>query len=284
MFKILCKCRFNPLTIRTGLFLIALTLLSACQSEFILVGSPELKSQNHTPHSQKPHSVKQQNHKPHTRGNKSPYVVFGKTYEVMPDSLGYREIGIASWYGKKFHGRLTSNGEVYDMYQLSAAHKSLPIPTQVKVTNLDNGKSVIVRVNDRGPFHDDRVIDLSYQTALALGFVNEGTAPVVVEAVDELNFPNREPESDPEHFYLQVGAFSKLTGAKKQVKEIKSLLAERQFQALDVNILANESDSHVLHRVWLGPISSESTRDQVIMLVQLAKLGNAIPVKTNRNH
>ena len=124
-----------------------------------------------------------------TRGNKSPYVVFGKTYEVLPDSLGYREIGIASWYGKKFHGRLTSNGERFDMYRLSAAHKALPLPTVVKVTNLDNGRHVIVRVNDRGPFHDERIIDLSYEAALRLGFSDSGTTPVVVEALDGVNYP-----------------------------------------------------------------------------------------------
>jgi len=252
---------------RVGQILILLMLISACQSEFVLESVPELKPQSNAPF---------------TRGNRSPYVVFGKTYEVMPDSLGYREIGIASWYGKKFHGRLTSNGEVYDMYEISAAHKSLPLPTKVKVTNLDNGKSIVIRVNDRGPFHDDRVIDLSYQAAMALGFVERGTAPVVVEAIDELNFPNREPESDPEHYYLQIGAFSKLLGAKKQVAEIKSLLTNRQLPILEVNILANETESQTLHRVWLGPIISESTRDQVIVLVQQARLGDAIPIKTNR--
>jgi len=93
-------------------------------------------------------------------GNKSPYTVLGKTYRVLPDSTGYSEQGIASWYGEKFHGRNTSNGEIYDMYGMTAAHKTLLIPSFVRVTNLDNGKSIIVRVNDRGPFHDNRIIDL----------------------------------------------------------------------------------------------------------------------------
>ena len=105
----------------------------------------------------------------------------------MPNNIGYREIGIASWYGKKFHGRKTAMGEKYDMYGLSAAHKALPLPTMVRVTNLDNGRSIEVRVNDRGPFHEDRVIDLSYAAARALGFETKGTAPVVVEAIDEVN-------------------------------------------------------------------------------------------------
>ena len=133
---------------------------------------------------------------PFTAGNKTPYEVFGVTYEVMPDSFGHVEIGVASWYGKKFHGRLTSNGEKYDMYGLSAAHKSLPIPSMVKVTNLDNGKSINLRINDRGPFHDNRIIDLSYAAAKAIGFDRQGTAPVVVEALDQLNHPDRYAETD----------------------------------------------------------------------------------------
>jgi len=105
-------------------------------------------------------------------GNKSPYTVLGKTYTLLPESRGYKEQGLASWYGQKFHGRNTSNGEVYDMYAMTAAHKTLPIPSYVKVTNLDNGRSIVVRVNDRGPFHTDRIIDLSYAGAVKLDFLN----------------------------------------------------------------------------------------------------------------
>ena len=116
-------------------------------------------------------------------GNKSPYVVFGKRYKVLPDSAGFRQRGNASWYGKKFHGRRTSNGEIYNMYAMTAAHKTLPIPSYVKVTNLNNNRSVIVRVNDRGPFHSDRIIDLSYAAARKLGYAEIGTASVIVEDV-----------------------------------------------------------------------------------------------------
>jgi rare lipoprotein A (peptidoglycan hydrolase) len=101
-------------------------------------------------------------------GNKPEYQVWGKTYRVLDTHIGYKEQGIASWYGLKFHGHKTSNGEIYDIYKMSAAHKSLPIPSYARVTNLDNGKSVIVRVNDRGPFHEDRLIDLSYSAASRL--------------------------------------------------------------------------------------------------------------------
>lgn len=117
-------------------------------------------------------------------GNRSTYEVWGETYHVMPDSRGYTRQGTASWYGEKFHGYATSNGEIYDMYKMSAAHRSLPLPTFARVTSLANGRSVIVRVNDRGPFHSDREIDLSYAAAARLGILDNGTGGVKVEAID----------------------------------------------------------------------------------------------------
>ena len=125
-------------------------------------------------------------------GNKDNYSVLGKTYTLLPDASGYVERGIASWYGNKFHGYLTSSFEPYDMYAFSAAHKTLPLPSYARVTNLDNGKSVIVRINDRGPFHDGRVIDLSYAAAVKIGVWPQGTGRVEVRAID----PNR-PEPLP---------------------------------------------------------------------------------------
>lgn len=118
-----------------------------------------------------------------TVGNRSPYEVLGKKYKVMDSTRGYNERGIASYYGAKFHGRLTSNREVYDMYQFTAAHKTLPLPSFARVTNLDNGESIVVRVNDRGPFHDGRVIDLSYAAAVRLGITQRGTGNVEVRAL-----------------------------------------------------------------------------------------------------
>nr|WP_300308019.1 septal ring lytic transglycosylase RlpA family protein [Halomonas sp.] len=117
-------------------------------------------------------------------GNRSTYEVWGKTYHVLDDATGYSHEGTASWYGNKFHGYATSNGEIYDMYKMSAAHKTLPLPTYAQVTNLDNGRSVIVRVNDRGPFHDDREIDLSYAAASRLDILDHGTGRVRVTAID----------------------------------------------------------------------------------------------------
>lgn len=122
-------------------------------------------------------------HEPRSRGGNRDYSVLGKRYKVMSRSEGYVETGMASYYGKKFHGRLTSNQEVYDMYAFTAAHKTLPLPSYVRVTNLDNNKSIVVRVNDRGPFHRGRVIDLSYAAAVKLGYRERGTARVEVRAL-----------------------------------------------------------------------------------------------------
>lgn len=122
---------------------------------------------------------------PSPYGNRSPYQVLGKTYRVLDSAQGYRERGIASWYGQKFHGRLTSSRERYDMCAFSAAHKTLPLPSYARVTNLDNGRSVVVRVNDRGPFHEGRIIDLSYAAAIKLGVDRTGTARVEVQAITD---------------------------------------------------------------------------------------------------
>jgi len=116
-------------------------------------------------------------------GNKNPYTVLGKTYVLMDDERAYKERGIASWYGYKFNGERTSNGELYDMFAMTGAHKTLPIPSYVRVTNIDNKKSVIVRINDRGPFHDDRIIDLSYAAAQRLGITRMGTGRVELEII-----------------------------------------------------------------------------------------------------
>lgn len=125
---------------------------------------------------------------PSRYGNPASYEVFGRRYYISPSSEGYRERGIASWYGPDFHGKRTSSGEPYDMYGVSAAHKHLPIPTYVRVTNLQNGRSLVVRVNDRGPFKDARIIDLSYGAATKLGLVGAGTGMVDVEALPPFQY------------------------------------------------------------------------------------------------
>ena len=140
------------------------------------------------------------------QGNKSPYTVNNKRYKILSSAENYREEGLASWYGAKFHGHATSNGESFDMNKISAAHKTLPLPSWVRVTNLDNGKSIDVRINDRGPFHAGRIIDMSYAGAVKLGFQDKGTARVRVEAIAGSVL-------DSASYYVQVGAFSEKTGA-----------------------------------------------------------------------
>lgn len=191
-------------------------------------------------------------------GNHSPYEVFGKTYTVMESSEGYREKGIASWYGSKFHGRRTSSGEPYDMHLATAAHKSLPLPTYAEVTNLDNGRKVIVKINDRGPFKDDRLIDMSYGAALRLGMIGSGTARVEVRAIDvggaDMVAMNQAQESPVAETWLQVGAYGRREGARA--------LAAKMQQAGLAPVSINDSDS--LYRVWLGPYFSNTEVDTVI--------------------
>ncbi|MEH6575894.1 MAG: septal ring lytic transglycosylase RlpA family protein [Amphritea sp.] len=210
-------------------------------------------------------------------GNKSPYKVLGKTYYVMPSSLGYKERGVASWYGKKFHGHKTSNGEVYNMYGMSAAHKALPLPTFAKVTNLANGRSVIVRVNDRGPFHGGRIIDLSYAAAKKLDMLGMGTARVEVEAVDPRNWNNsatvvalgnKPPVSRPlpgGSRYLQVGAYSLQSTAEDSKQQLQTLLPGHQ-----VRVAPLQRQDQTLYRVQIGPVRVDANLAELVSRVEAA--------------
>ena len=165
-------------------FLCAMALLAGCHSFSRQDGVPSGRLD--------PNNIvdAQPRREPITRaGNKSPYTVLGKTYTLLPSAKGYRVRGTASWYGSKFHGESTANGETYDAMAMTAAHCTLPIPSYVQVTNLENGRRAIVRVNDRGPFVDNRVIDLSYAAATKLGYANKGTALVEVVGIDVDNWP-----------------------------------------------------------------------------------------------
>ena len=183
-------------------------------------------------------------------GNKSPYTVRGVEYEILKDARNYREQGIASWYGAKFNGRKTSNGEIYDLYKATAAHKTLPIPSYALVTNLDNGRSVVVRVNDRGPFHADRVIDLSYGAAVKLGYMKKGTARVEVEILNIAGVDDRRDSVGGSYRYLQVGAF----GAEASAQQLRSKL--QPLVPTDVVVSPVQSGEKILYRVRLGPVSS----------------------------
>ena len=196
---------------------------------------------------------------PSTYGNRSPYTVLGKTYNVRERCAGYVERGIASWYGNKFHGHLTSNRESYDMYQYSAAHKTLPLPCYVRVTNLENGRSVVVRVNDRGPFFDTRVIDLSFVAAIKLGIDGNGTGLVEVRALDPAH-PEREPavRAAPARkatLYLQVGAFADPDNARR----LKARLDQERVAQVAVDRV--EREGRTLHRVRIGPLAGVDEAD-----------------------
>lgn len=185
-------------------------------------------------------------------GNVSPYVIDGVTYNVLEDYRDYREQGTASWYGAKFSGHKTSNGELYDLYQPSAAHKTLPIPSYARVTNLDNGKSIVVRVNDRGPFHSDRIIDLSYAAAVKLGYMEQGTAQVEVEVMEVVGVEDRRDPLYGNYRYLQLGAFGREASAQTLVEALKPLLTAEVF------VSAVESDGTLLYRVRVGPVDDKS--------------------------
>lgn len=208
------------------------------------------------------------------RGNPPAYQVFGETYNVMETAENFKEWGVASWYGKKFHGRETSSGEIYDMHLMTAAHKSLPLPTFVQVTRADSGQSVIVKVNDRGPFVGDRIIDLSFAAASALGMVESGKVEVYIEALsthyitqpileeqsvfssqqqaalnttEAQNAALQEPLSSD--VYIQVGAFSQAPNAERMLDKVR--------ESLDLPAGISHDQNRRLHLVQVGPMATE---------------------------
>jgi rare lipoprotein A len=210
-------------------------------------------------------------------GNGPYYQVLGQRYEVMKTGTGYRERGVASWYGKKFHGKLTSSRETYDMYAMTAAHKTLPLPSYVRVTNLRNNKSVVVRVNDRGPFVSNRIIDLSYAAADRLDMIRDGTGLVEVSAIGYDELASDEParqvrlESPSEilppdaSIYVQVGAFGDAENARKRYSMLRDGGVGPAFVHEDAGA------SPALYRVRIGPIANVSQYDSIVE--QLQRLG-----------
>lgn len=207
-------------------------------------------------------------------GNGPIYEVNGRRYVVLESSTGYRERGIASWYGKKFHGKLTSSREPYDMYALTAAHRTLPLPSYVRVTNLENDRSVVVRVNDRGPFVADRLIDVSYAAALALDMIRDGTASVEVTALNYGPAPDAivaSTSSEPAgslgdtELYVQVGAFGDLENARRRFERLQDGGIGPAFVHEDA------AARPALYRVRIGPIADVAQYDAVVL--KLRQLG-----------
>jgi rare lipoprotein A len=231
---------------------------------------------------------------PYAKGPSRPYTIFDQTYVPITDNRPFVQRGIGSWYGKKFHGQRTASGEIYDMYKMTAAHPTLPIPSYARVTNLRNGKQVIVRVNDRGPFHSGRVIDLSYTAALKLGYVQNGSADVEVERLlpDEIArlqaarrgtvspAPSRAVADDtdvsgraglasgassvaaePGGFFLQFGAFSQAQNAA-QLKD--RLLANWPSDLPRPEVV----ESQGLYRLHSGPFGNRDLADRAAQLLK----------------
>lgn len=195
-------------------------------------------------------------------GNGPVYTVRGKTYHVLDSARGYKQRGTASWYGTKFHGHLTSSLEPYDMYKFSAAHKTLPLPTYARVTNLDNGTSVIVRINDRGPFHGQRLIDVSYAAAVRLGIWKQGTGRVEVETInprsEELPLPPTvSAELTGPRVYLQAGAFADMDNAQELAERL------REMQLGQVRVVSAMVGGRKLQRVRLGPLRNALEADRL---------------------
>ena len=226
---------------------------------------------------------------PSKYGNPDSYEVNGQHYYVLNNSQGYFERGTASWYGEKFHGRRTSSGETYNMYAMTAAHRTLPLPTYVRVTNLKNGRSVVVKINDRGPFHDNRLIDLSYVAAAKLDMLGKGTAPVEVRAINPyqvepggetsahpVTLKTAEPATAPvktelppqpelrgnrgnSQFYVQMGAFSDQQNAEM----LRSAVAESEKTG-DIHIRQSSSaNGSTLYKVRVGPLASREEAIQI---------------------
>ncbi|HDZ56694.1 MAG TPA: septal ring lytic transglycosylase RlpA family protein [Pseudomonas xinjiangensis] len=229
---------------------------------------------------------------PHTGAYKAaPYTVLGKHYTPMQDGRSYREKGSASWYGTKFHGQHTANGEDYDLYGMTAAHKTLPLPSYVRVTNLENNRAVIVRVNDRGPFYSDRIIDLSYAAAKKLGYAEKGIANVLVEGIDPVawqrqNNPGYLVKTDPpqevlptpqsaEALYFQVGAFSSGPAAEQLRGRLQNVVNTTVF------VSPVQHNAQTLHRVRLGPVASQEEAQRMMDALRSANLGSATLVTNN---
>jgi rare lipoprotein A len=213
-------------------------------------------------------------------GNPDSYEIDGITYRVMKSAKNFRQEGVASWYGTKFHGRRTSSGEPYDMLQLTAAHKTLPIPCYVKVTNKDNGKELIVKVNDRGPFAKSRIIDLSYAAAHKLGMAHKGTANVVIQIIDfedaseiggkaeaTRNGRANEPLESSKKRFVQVGAYSNKNSAQKLLRVL-----DREID-LPVSLSTILRAGKKLHRVRIGPIPNLEIAQELAKTLDIAELG-----------
>ena len=210
-------------------------------------------------------------------GNPKSYVVFGKRYYVMDSSENYVERGIASWYGAKFHGRRTSSGEPFNMYEITAAHKSLPLPTYVEITNLNNGKKIVAKVNDRGPFHGKRLIDLSYAAAAKLGIFSKGTGYVEVRALSpEKSLKHTSHQTYEEQVYIQLGAFENKENAQRLQQKVMSLGVK------NTRIYTSHQNGGHLYRVRIGPFPEPEKALSIMSQLAAAGIGDTHTITERR--
>lgn len=204
------------------------------------------------------------------RGNPAFYDVLGKRYFVLASADGYQERGVASWYGPGFHAASTSNGERYDMYAMTAAHKTLPLPAFVQVTNLSNGRHVIVRVNDRGPFKDGRIIDLSYTAAAKLDMLKAGTTFVEVRALTPMQKATPPPAPPPtSDLYVQAGAFATEANASRLLGQLKAKGVNDAF------VREDQVNGQTLYRVRIGPVPTVNEFDRVVKRLRALGVADA---------
>ena len=275
--------------IRSALIVFSTLALVSCGGSYKSGGGRYSIQQDHGPDSRMdPSNIKAAvpREDPMLRaGNKNPYTVLGKTYSLLPTAKGYKERGGASWYGKKFHGHTTSNGEIYNMYGMTAAHKTLPIPSYVQVTNLGNGKTTIVRVNDRGPFHPGRIIDLSYAAATKLGYIGSGVANVEVETIDVKAFnrtkkmANKVAINNAAALPIDTPVVNKVTSKpwlsinKFDNYEAASQLRLALIAVVEQPVLIDRVGSD--YRVKVGPLDNNDQADAVAAMLLFADLGQA---------
>ena len=242
---------------------------------------------------------------PYSRGGNKNYEVWGKPYQVLTSAQGFEQTGLASWYGKKFHGHLTSNGEIYDMYSMSAAHKNLPLPTYLKVTNTANNKSVVVRVNDRGPFHQSRIIDLSYSAAYKLDMLKTGTAQVKITAITNFDkktgkilIPLKNPLEKSISSVISSTATTPANIAIKKQSTTQTITtmgiatpyiqvfatSKKELAMSTANKLKNEykqqtsyPENQGLYRIQIGPISDLATLNTLLLALKENGYPNAYP-------
>ncbi|MBF0261905.1 MAG: septal ring lytic transglycosylase RlpA family protein [Magnetococcales bacterium] len=276
------KCPFGRFMVRSWL-LILLLLPAACGR---FPETPEVESQP-----KKTTTVR--------KGTSKPYEVFGKTYYPLTEqeAAGYTEEGVASWYGREFHDRPTAIGERFDMFKPTAAHTVLPLPMMVRVTNLDNGRSIELRVNDRGPFIDNRLIDLSFAAAEQLGYAQKGLARVRVEALGMLaraesaEIRRKRPDSPPspmprretvhdtpwkaggsgKDHYIQVGSFGRYENAQEVERRLRSVGKPK--------IIKSSIGARIMYRVRLGPFATAEQAERVERAIRKLEIGEAVIIR-----